>query len=110
MFRNFGIFWIFVFLCFFVLWRGENKTRENKARSNKQLQLEKAASKLNALSPLNTLSRGFSIVTRGDSNADVVTRSDQVNVGDTITARLSSGRLKATVTQKANEKESENET
>ena len=84
--------------------------RLGKARSDKQLQLEKAAAKLNAMSPLNTLARGFSIVTQGDSTTDVITRSDQVAVGDTITARLSSGRLKATVTETQIETDEEKQT
>ena len=66
-------------------------------KRNKQFRLENAASKLGALSPLNTLGRGYSIVTKGSSLTDVVTRADQVNVGDTITARLLTGKLIATV-------------
>jgi len=68
------------------------------SRRDKQYQLENAGSKLNALSPLNTLGRGYSIVTRGTSSTDVVTKATQVNVGETITARLLSGKLTATVT------------
>jgi exodeoxyribonuclease VII large subunit len=70
----------------------------SQVRNDKQLRLERTASKLNALSPLNTLKRGYSIVTRGDSSTDVITDAKQVQVGDKITARLSSGRLKATIT------------
>ncbi len=66
-------------------------------KRNKQFRLENATSKLGALSPLNTLGRGYSIVTKGSSLTDVVTRADQVNVGDTITARLLTGKLIATV-------------
>ncbi|MFT5561506.1 MAG: exodeoxyribonuclease VII large subunit [Candidatus Azotimanducaceae bacterium] len=70
----------------------------DSSRRDKQYQLENVGSKLNALSPLNTLGRGYSIVTRGTSSTDVVTKATQVNVGETITARLLSGKLTATVT------------
>lgn len=69
----------------------------NNIKRDKQFRLENAGSKLGALSPLNTLGRGYSIVTKGDSTTDVVTQFDQVKSGDTITARLLSGKLTATV-------------
>ncbi|MFT6643516.1 MAG: exodeoxyribonuclease VII large subunit, partial [Patiriisocius sp.] len=69
----------------------------NNVKRDKQFRLENAGSKLGALSPLNTLGRGYSIVTKGDSTTDVVTQFDQVKSGDTITARLLSGKLTATV-------------
>lgn len=68
------------------------------SRRDKQYQLENVGSKLNALSPLNTLRRGYSIVTQATSSTDVITKATQVNVGETITARLLSGKLTATVT------------
>lgn len=72
--------------------------RWENSRRDKQYQFENVASKLNALSPLNTLGRGYSIVTRGTSTTDVVTSAAQVSAGETITARLLSGKLTATVT------------
>ena len=68
------------------------------SKRDKQFQFENVASKLNALSPLNTLGRGYSIVTRGTSTTAVVTSAAQVSAGETITARLLSGKLTATVT------------
>ncbi|WP_438970292.1 exodeoxyribonuclease VII large subunit [Methylophaga sp.] len=47
---------------------------------------------LDAVSPLNTLERGYSITTR-KSNAEVLTRADDVEVGETIQVRLLKGHL-----------------
>ena len=54
-----------------------------------------AAGALNALSPLAVLSRGYGLVTRGE---EVITSSDQLAVGDTLSLRLSRGGAEATVT------------
>lgn len=51
--------------------------------------------KLNALSPLKVLDRGYAVITTGDQH--VVTAADQVKTGDTIVARLASGQLNAEV-------------
>ena len=68
-----------------------DKQTENASR------LSSAAAKLNAMSPLRTLERGYSIVTRGQSTTDVVTDAKQLKVGDEITARFASGRATAIV-------------
>lgn len=52
---------------------------------------------LDAVSPLATLDRGFSIVTRADTK-DIVTDALQLEVGVAISARLARGRLSARVT------------
>lgn len=59
--------------------------------------LSSAAAKLNALSPLRTLERGYSIVTRGQSTTDVITNAEHLNVGDEITTRFASGKATAIV-------------
>ncbi|MFP6805704.1 MAG: exodeoxyribonuclease VII large subunit [Pseudomonadales bacterium] len=51
--------------------------------------------KLNALSPLNTLERGYAIVTTEEGQ--VVTRADEVKAGDMIKTRLAQGELRAQV-------------
>jgi exodeoxyribonuclease VII large subunit len=57
-----------------------------------------AARTLNAVSPLATLGRGFAVVTRAEDGA-VLQDASQVPVGTQIEARLSKGRLRATVNQ-----------
>jgi exodeoxyribonuclease VII large subunit len=58
-----------------------------------------AVQRLNTLSPLNTLTRGYAIVTRGTSTTDVITSHSQVVPGETITARLADGQLEAAITR-----------
>ncbi len=53
---------------------------------------------LNSVSPLATLDRGYAIVTDATSD-DVLMQSSQVRPGDDIRARLSHGKLLATVKQ-----------
>ena len=57
--------------------------------------LGEAASRLDALSPLSVLSRGYSIATRADGRA--IRRASDVRPGDDITVRVHDGRLHATV-------------
>lgn len=52
------------------------------------------AQKLNALSPLSVLSRGYSVV---DKDGEVVKRKEQLSSGDEIKIRLSDGDVKALV-------------
>lgn len=59
--------------------------------------LRLAAGKLNTVSPLATLQRGYAIVT--DANGAVLTDATPVNQGDVIQARLSRGTLQARVEQ-----------
>lgn len=51
---------------------------------------------LNAISPLSTLGRGYAIVS--SDTQTVVRRSDELQTGDRITARLGYGSINATVT------------
>jgi exodeoxyribonuclease VII large subunit len=50
---------------------------------------------LNSVSPLNTLERGYAIVT--DANQQVIRDSNNVKAGDRVRARLASGELLCTV-------------
>lgn len=59
--------------------------------------LGEVASRLDALSPLAVLSRGYSIATRADGRA--VRSASEVETGDELTLRLHEGSLKATVRQ-----------
>ncbi len=51
-------------------------------------------SKLNALSPLNVLSRGFSIVKKNDN---ILTDINQVNIGDKVSIQLKNGTANAQI-------------
>ncbi|MGM0593901.1 MAG: exodeoxyribonuclease VII large subunit [Pseudomonadota bacterium] len=51
---------------------------------------------LETVSPLATLSRGYAIVSDAESGA-VIQRSDEVNIGDTVHARLHRGGLRCRV-------------
>ncbi len=57
--------------------------------------LSAAAAKLEALSPLATLARGFAIATSGDNNAHprILRNAHDVHVGDKIRVRLMQGSL-----------------
>ena len=62
----------------------------------KQQQLAAGAEQLNALSPLNVLSRGYALCET--EAGKLVRRADDVEMGDTITVILEQGRLSASVT------------
>lgn len=62
-----------------------------------ETKLLKNISKLDALSPLKVLSRGFSVATKNDT---VISNSDLVEKGDSITLKLHKGSLKCTVDSK----------
>lgn len=63
---------------------------------NKQQQLANLSRTLQAVSPLNTLSRGYSI-TR-NAQGETISRANQVKKGDIITTQLQQGEI----TSKAN--------
>ncbi len=58
-------------------------------------QLQSLAARLNGLSPLATLKRGYSICRT--SSGDVVTSNEQINVGERLDVKLSQGNLVCTV-------------
>ncbi len=57
--------------------------------------LEQLAARLEALSPLNILERGYALVF--DSAGNLVKSSEQVQPGDEITAQLHRGKIRATI-------------
>jgi len=75
-------------------------TSINTLLQRKQQQLQNLTRALDAISPLATLQRGYAIVT--ENNGKIVTDTDHVNIGDTITARLGKGQLRCTVDGKFN--------
>lgn len=71
-----------------------NITGENKQNFGILLQ------RLNSLSPLATLERGYAIVTRGESTTQVIKRAEDIGPGEKISARLMKGRLSAEVIER----------
>lgn len=69
----------------------QNITRKNQ-------QYIAAVSKLDAMSPLKVLSRGYAMTQNSDG--DVIRSVKQVEVGERLTVRLSDGNLSATVMNK----------
>ena len=61
--------------------------------------------KLDALSPLKVLSRGYSLVM--DADGHVVQRAAQVKIGDTVDIKLHQGSLTASVTKTQEERDGE---
>ncbi len=68
----------------------------NRAINQKQLELSKAASMLNALSPLAVLGRGYSLTLHNDA---IVTNASEVKADDLITTRLKSSTIISRVTE-----------
>ena len=64
----------------------------------KKNQFVNAAAKLDALSPLATLQRGYAIAT--DKNQHVLRSANEVNIGDAINVRLLQGTVECEVTGK----------
>lgn len=64
--------------------------------NRKQLELSKAASMLNALSPLAVLGRGYSLTLHNDA---VLTSASEVKADDLITTRLKSSTIISRVTE-----------
>ena len=65
-------------------------------RQRRHEQLAAMVRQLNAVSPLATLHRGYSVLRRGDSGK-VVTHAAEVEVGDALQALLADGTLELTV-------------
>lgn len=81
----------------------DDKTQQLQQRlqqilQQKQQQLAAGAERLNALSPLNVLSRGYALCQ--EENSKLIRSASQVEVGQPITIVLEQGRLAATVTGK----------
>ncbi len=62
----------------------------------RHIELEKAMAKLDALSPLSVLTRGYSITQKPDG--EIVRDAHQTNIGERLNVRLARGRLEADVT------------
>ena len=78
---------------------GKLQRLEHERRQTKSAQVKQAAAKLNALSPLATLERGFAIVSHVES-ATIITDAEALNLGDRVHAKLQSGEFIAEVTDK----------
>ena len=72
----------------------KNITSITKVIYNKKTNYEKIETKLNALSPLKTLARGFTIT---EKNGKIITKSSELKIGDNITVRFSDGKTNAEV-------------
>ncbi len=59
--------------------------------------LDHLSQMLESLSPLNTLQRGYAIIT--DSSGDVIVDASTATKGDSVVARLAAGRLRLSVTE-----------
>ena len=70
-------------------------TAINNLLQRQQQRLASAGKLLNTVSPLETLGRGYAIAT--DSNQNVVRSVSDVDIGQSITARLSDGELQCRV-------------
>ena len=62
---------------------------------SQKLRFSALAGKLNALSPLGVISRGYAIVNKGDK---VVTKAKVFNIGDVLSIKLADGTVNASVT------------
>lgn len=60
-----------------------------------RLRFSALAGKLNALSPLGVIARGYAIVSKGD---DILTKTTEFSVGDSVKIKLADGVVKASVT------------
>ncbi len=70
--------------------------KEIRARVQRdRARLDRAAAKLDALSPLKTLERGYAIATT--AAGELLRRSTQVAPGDLVTTRLAKGSFSAEV-------------
>jgi exodeoxyribonuclease VII large subunit len=68
---------------------------ENAVRSRHE-RLGNLARTLNAVSPLETIGRGYAVITSAQSG-DVISSVTQVEAGDSVTAQLKDGKLGCTV-------------
>ncbi len=78
------------------------RSRLDAARTSALLdgraKLERASTRLEALSPLRVLERGYALVYR--TNGRLLRASNEVSEGESVTAQLAKGRVAATVTSK----------
>lgn len=67
--------------------------------TEKQNQIQKEAARLQALSPLATLARGYAVCRTEEGR--ILLKSDQVEIGDTLHVRLAEGSLQCQVTERS---------
>ncbi|MDO3376940.1 exodeoxyribonuclease VII large subunit [Geoalkalibacter halelectricus] len=86
-------------------WRDHEQLLEKRlqrafdlALRQRRERLAAAAARLDALSPLAVLARGYAIVFR-DRDGSAVRRAAQVQIGDEVSIRLAQGRLRAKLTE-----------
>lgn len=72
------------------------KLQFSRALNSRHERLANLARTLHAVSPLETIGRGYSVLTTADS-AEVVSRVAQVSAGDGVTAQIADGFLDCTV-------------
>jgi len=77
------------------LGKAMRRLTENAVRSRREL-LGNLARTLNAISPLETIGRGYAVVTSAE-NGDVIRSIAQVETGDRVSAQLKDGKLDCTV-------------
>ena len=71
------------------------RSMKRAVRSRREL-LGNLARTLNAVSPLQTIGRGYAVITSADSG-DVISSVSQVEAGDSVSAQLKDGKLDCTV-------------
>lgn len=64
---------------------------------NRQHQLQEFAGRLHALSPLNTMRRGFSVVSSDETPPQLIRNAGQLQVGQRISLQFHQGSAKATI-------------
>ena len=74
-----------------------NNSIKKKMQTSKSEYI-KLVSKLDALSPLKTLARGYSIAE--NDFGEVISSKDKVNIGDYLSIRFTDGKIKAKVEEK----------
>ena len=67
-------------------------------KQTKETKLQVNAAKLNQLSPLETLERGYSIVSDAENKS--ITNASSVDIGDTVYIKLSQGELTSQIISK----------
>ena len=77
------------------------QTRMEHILSLRMERLKGIALRLHSLSPLLTIARGFAVVRR-DSDHSLVTKTQQVNLGDELTIQVTDGEIHAEVKEEKN--------
>jgi exodeoxyribonuclease VII large subunit len=67
--------------------------------SDKEQELARAAGVLEAVSPLSTLARGYSVARKVSGRRALISAADQVQAGESIEVLLHQGRLECEVTR-----------